>query len=150
MIERASPDIARELILEYAASLGIDLAFQDIRHEIETLATFYEAMFVADEHAGFVALRRIDDETCEMKRLYVRPQFRGRDLGRKLAMHVIDHARSRGYKRMRLDTLPTMTAARDLYRSLGFVEIEPYRFNSIEGTAYMELLLQREETRDKR
>ena len=141
MIERASPDIARELILEYASSLGVDLAFQDFEHEVADLPTFYEAMFVAEEGAGFVALRRIDEETCEMKRLYVRPQFRGRDLGRRLALHVIDEARRRGYKRMRLDTLPTMRSAQELYRSLGFVEIEPYRFNPIEGTAFMELTL---------
>ena len=141
MIAQASPDVARELILEYATSLGVDLTFQDIEHEVANLGTFYEAMFVADENGGFVALRRIDDDTCEMKRLYVRPQFRGRDLGRKLAMHVIEEARRRGYKRMRLDTLPTMSAARDLYRSLGFVEIAPYRFNPIEGTAFMELTI---------
>jgi ribosomal protein S18 acetylase RimI-like enzyme len=141
VIERASPDVARTLILEYASSLGVDLAFQHIEEELATLADFYEAMFVADGDAGFVALRRIDDETCEMKRLYVRPAFRGRDLGRSLALHVIDEARSRGYKRMRLDTLPTMHSAMSLYRSLGFVEIAPYRFNPVEGSKYMELTI---------
>ena len=141
MIEPASVDVAREMILEYAKSLGVDLTFQDFAHEVESLQSFYEAMFVAQPNAGFVALRRIDDETCEMKRLYVRPQFRGQDLGRKLAEHVIGEARKRGYKRMRLDTLPTMKAAQDLYRSLGFRAIEPYRYNPIEGSVFMELTI---------
>lgn len=141
MIEPAGPDIARALIHEYAVSLGVDLSFQDLEHEIASLATFYEAMFVArmPEIAGFVALRKIDDATCEMKRLYVRPRFRGRNLGRALAERVIEEARIRGYKRMRLDTLPSMGAAIELYRRLGFVEIEPYRFNPVAGSRFMEL-----------
>jgi ribosomal protein S18 acetylase RimI-like enzyme len=144
VIEPAGPAAARELILEYAQSLNTDLSFQDFRHEIDNLETFYEAMFLARVDgavAGCVALRRIDDDTCEMKRLYVRPQFRGRDLGRTLARHVIDAARDRGFKRMRLDTLPQMTSALQLYRSLGFVEIAPYRFNPVEGSRFMELTI---------
>lgn len=136
--------IVRALITEYANSLGVDLSFQNLDHELATLDVFYEQILVArDEQnaAGCVALRRIDDEICEMKRLYVRPQFRGHDLGRRLAERIIEEARQRGYKRMRLDTLPTMTAAIPLYRSLGFVEIEPYRFNPVEGTRFMELVL---------
>jgi ribosomal protein S18 acetylase RimI-like enzyme len=136
--------IVRELITEYANSLGVDLSFQDLDHELATLDVFYELILLArDENraAGCVALRRIDDAICEMKRLYVRPSFRGHDLGRKLAERIIDEARQRGYQRMRLDTLPTMTAAIPLYRSLGFVEIAPYRFNPVEGTRFMELAL---------
>ncbi len=136
--------IVRELITEYASSLGVDLSFQDLDHELATLDSFYEHILLAlDETsaAGCVALRRIDDAICEMKRLYVRPAFRGHDLGRKLAERIIEAARQRGYQRMRLDTLPTMTAAIPLYRSLGFVEIEPYRFNPVEGTRFMELAL---------
>jgi Acetyltransferases len=120
--------VVRELITEYTNSLGVDLSFQDLDHELDTLAQFYEQIFVAREDnraAGCVALRRIDDTTCEMKRLYIRPEFRGHDLGRHLAEHVINEARQRGYQRMRLDTLPSMTAAIPLYQSLGFVEIAP-------------------------
>ena len=136
--------IVRELITEYTNALGVDLSFQDLHHELSTLATFYELILLArddDRIAGCVALRRIDAEICEMKRLYVRPTFRGMNLGRQLAEHIIHAARERGYKRMRLDTLPTMTAAIPLYRALGFVEIEPYRFNPIAGTRFMELEL---------
>lgn len=136
--------IVRELILEYAASLGVDLSFQDLDHELSTLGDFYELILIAhegDRAAGCVALRRLDDVTCEMKRLYIRPEFRGHNLGRTLAERIIDKALQRGYARMRLDTLPTMTTAIPLYKSLGFIEIEPYRFNPIEGTKFMELTL---------
>lgn len=136
--------IVRELIAEYANALGVDLSFQDLDHELATLETFYELILLArddDRVAGCVALRRIDDEICEMKRLYVRPAFRGINLGRQLAERIIDAARDRSYKRMRLDTLPTMTAAIPLYQSLGFVEIEPYRFNPVAGTRFLELNL---------
>ena len=136
--------VVRELITEYANSLGVDLSFQDLDHELATLDEFYERILVARDDgqaAGCVALRRLDDSTCEMKRLYVRAAFRGRNLGRTLAEQIIDDARQRGYKRMRLDTLPTMHAAIPLYQALGFVEIAPYRFNPIEGTRFMELTL---------
>ena len=137
-------NVVRELITEYANSLGVNLSFQNLDHELATLDAFYEQILVARDDqnaAGCVALRRIDDEICEMKRLYVRPAFRGHDLGRRLAEHIIEEAQQRGYKRMRLDTLPTMTAAIPLYRSLGFVEIAPYRFNPVEGTRFLELAL---------
>jgi ribosomal protein S18 acetylase RimI-like enzyme len=136
--------VVRELILEYASSLGVDLSFQDLDHELATLASFYELILVANEGdrtAGCVALRRLDDTTCEMKRLYIRPEFRGHNLGRTLAERIIEEARRSGYARMRLDTLPTMTTAIPLYKSLGFVEIAPYRFNPIAGTKFMELSL---------
>jgi len=109
--------IVRELILEYASSLGVDLSFQDFEHEVATLDTYYELMLVAridGDVAGCVALRRIEDDVCEMKRLYVRTRFRGRDLGRALANAVIGEARTRGYARMRLDTLPSMSSAMSL------------------------------------
>jgi ribosomal protein S18 acetylase RimI-like enzyme len=133
--------VVRELITEYANALGVDLSFQDLDHELATLDEFYELILIAEPAAGCVALRRIDDSICEMKRLYVRPAFRGHNLGRRLAEQIIDDARQRGYKRMRLDTLPTMLAAIPLYQALGFVEIAPYRFNPIAGTRFMELAL---------
>ena len=130
--------LVRELFLEYAASLGVDLSFQDFEHELETLATCYELILLAGAD-GCVALRRIDDSTCEMKRLYVRPSARGRNLGRALAEALIAEAQRRGYARMRLDTLPTMQNAMRLYESLGFIDIEPYRFNPIAGSRFLEL-----------
>jgi ribosomal protein S18 acetylase RimI-like enzyme len=136
--------IVRELITEYATSLNVDLSFQDLHHELATLDEFYERILIARDEpqiAGCVALRRIDDAICEMKRLYVRPTFRRHNLGRRLAEAIIDVARQRSYQRMRLDTLPSMHAAIPLYQSLGFVEIAPYRFNPIEGTRFMELQL---------
>ena len=141
-IERASDlDEVRTILREYAEATGVDLQFQNFEHELATLAEFYVAIFLAEESAGCVALRHIDDSICEMKRLYVRPAFRGHNLGRRLAERVIDEARARGYKTMRLDTLPTMHDAMRLYESLGVRDIEPYRFNPIEGSRFMELNL---------
>lgn len=144
LVIEQTPDVAvvRQLILEYAAATGVDLSFQGFQEEIEALPTHYQAMFLArwdEKPAGCVALRRIDDETCEMKRLYVRPEFRGKNIGRALAERVITEGRERSYNRMRLDTLPTMHEASALYEVLGFVEIAPYRYNPIAGTKYMEL-----------
>ena len=134
----------RDLMREYAHSTGLDLEFQGFGHELQTLETHYELILVAREDgaaAGCIALRRIDEQTCEMKRLYVRPAFQGRNLGRALAEAVIAAARDRGYARMRLDTLPSMHAAIALYESLGFRDIAPYRFNPVAGTRFMELTL---------
>jgi GNAT superfamily N-acetyltransferase len=130
----------RELLCEYAAGLGVDLSFQDFEAELADPLGFYEVVLLA-EGEGCVALRRIDDESCEMKRLYVRPEARGDGLGRRMAEAVIAEARARGYRRMLLDTLPSMAAARALYATLGFRETEPYRFNPIEGTTFLELIL---------
>jgi ribosomal protein S18 acetylase RimI-like enzyme len=137
---------ARALFLEYAESLGFDLGFQDFEAELRGLPGDYAPpggvlllARVAKEAVGCVGLRPLAPETCEMKRLYVRPEARAGGAGRALAEAVIEVGRELGYRRMRLDTVPTMTAARALYRSLGFREIEPYRFNPIPGTSFMEL-----------
>jgi putative acetyltransferase len=132
-------DAVRTLLREYADGLGVDLSFQDFDAELADPLGFYELVLVAAE--ACVALRRVDDRTCEMKRLYVRPAARGTGLGRALAGAVIAHARARGYERMVLDTLPSMAEARSLYASLGFRETEAYRYNPVEGTTYLELLL---------
>ena len=132
-------ETVRDLLREYADGLGVDLSFQDFESELVDPLGFYELFLLADD--GCVALRRIDEQTCEMKRLFVRPVARGSGLGRRLAEAVISEARRRGYRRMLLDTLPAMTAAQALYSSLGFREIEPYRPNPIPGAAFLELRL---------
>lgn len=136
----------RQLFIEYAESLGYSLCFQGFDREIEVLPSMYGAphgrMLLArvdGEIAGGVAVRRFDDAACEMKRLFVRPQYRRLGLGRLLAEAVIGAGRELGYSRMRLDTLPSMTTARRLYSDLGFREIAPYYENPIEGARYLEL-----------
>ena len=142
-------DRARELFEEYAAGIGIDLCFQSFEKELAELPGKYvppggRLLIAIDEHqaAGCVALRKIADGVCEMKRLYVRPGFRGTGLGHTLAEAIILSAREIGYQRMRLDTLPgKMDRAIAMYRSLGFKEIGPYYDNPVESALFMELEL---------
>ena len=139
---------AREVFREYAASLGIDLCFQNFDAELANLPGDYAApagqlllAYVDGRLAGCGALRPLSDvdyaNACEMKRLFVRPGFRRFGLGRLLAQALLDEARRAGYSAMLLDTLDDMEAARSLYTALGFEEIPPYYFNPIPGAHYL-------------
>lgn len=139
---------ARELFLEYATAIGVDLEYQGFTAELAALPSPYMppdgALLIArinDEMAGCVALRRIDRQTGEMKRLYVKPAFRSWGLGRHLIGEIIQVARRAGYSTLRLDTLPGMAAAQALYRSIGFSEIPAYNRTHLPGTRFYELKL---------
>ena len=151
-IREASPerdvDTVRALFLEYGESLGFDLCFQDFDRELEGLPGEYASprgriLLAGDEGEaiGCAALRDLGEGMCEMKRLYIRPGFRGAGIGRALAEEIVRIAVSEGYGKMRLDTLASMKPAISLYKSMGFREIEPYRFNPICGAVYLELNL---------
>jgi putative acetyltransferase len=145
----AEIDQARALFLEYAQSLGFSLCFQNFEEELAGLPGEYaqpEGRLLLAEYkgqlAGCVALHRLQPGICEMKRLYLRPQFRGQGLGLALANGIIAEARKIGYQRMRLDTVePVMKDAVIMYRRLGFQQIAPYCVNPIAGALYMELPL---------
>jgi len=148
--EALRPDlvlIARSLFREYELSIGVDLSFQGFIQEIENLPGKYAppegALFIAleDENPmGCVALRPFDaGSTAELKRLYVRPEARGKGLGLLLTNTAIQRARKAGYRAIRLDTLSTMKDAQQLYRRLGFKEIVPYTFNPFPGASFLEL-----------
>lgn len=138
----------RDLFREYAAWVGVDLSFQDFPRELAELPGDYVAPTgtlllarVAGVAAGCVAAHRWSGDACEMKRLFVRREFRGSGLGNTLAQAIISRSGAEGYRRVLLDTLPSMGEAQRLYVRLGFREIAPYRFNPIPGAKYMELLL---------
>ena len=136
---------ARELFCEYAAESQLDLCFQNFESELAGLPGAYAPpegrlllALYEGQLAGCVALRKFEDGVCEMKRLFVRPAFRGQGIGRALAVRVIDEARAARYLRMRLDTLGRMKAAITLYESLGFRRIEAYRPQTLEDVVYIE------------
>ncbi len=140
-----------ELFKEYGDWLGEDLYFQGFEEELSGLPGEYAPpegrlwlIEVNGENAGCAALRKFSDGICEMKRMYLRPHYRGRGIGRTIAERLIAEARAIGYLKMRLDTLERMKEATALYRSLGFKDIPPYRYNPIEGAVYLELELKSE------
>ena len=138
----------RELFTQYADSLDFDLEFQGFNQELATLPGDYSPpkgciLLASDsgQFAGCAALRPLEDNLCEMKRLFVISTYRGRGMGRMLACAVIDRAREIGYEKMRLDTVATMNEASTLYYSLEFKNIEAYRYNPHDEPSYMELIL---------
>jgi putative acetyltransferase len=138
--------LARSLFQEYAATLGLDLCFQGFEQELARLPGQYAPpdgalllAYVGAEATGCVGLRRFEAGVGEMKRLFVRSEFRGRGIGRALATGAVDAARQAGYNRVRLDTLASMVEAVTLYRSLGFQLIGPYRFNPDPEAVFLEL-----------
>jgi ribosomal protein S18 acetylase RimI-like enzyme len=139
---------ARELFIQYAESLGFDLEFQGFSRELAELPGDYKApsgcVLLAEADTGFagcVALRPLQGNICEMKRLYVIPEYQGHGIGRALASSVIGEARKKGFQKVRLDTIESMKAAQTLYCSLGFKTIEAYCFNPLENPSFMELEL---------
>ena len=144
------PDLPaiRELLREYAGSLGFRLDFQDFDRELADLPGAYAppagALLLArvdGDAAGCVALRPLEPGICELKRLFVRPEHRGLGLGRLLATAMLEEALRRGYRRIRLDTTPGMESAQALYVQLGFRDIAPYTTNPVAGTRFLELVL---------
>jgi ribosomal protein S18 acetylase RimI-like enzyme len=156
LIEAITPaqiDDIRLLFLEYARSLDFNLCFQDFDAELEALPGKYAppdgALILArvnGQSAGCIALRKIEDGVCEMKRLYVRDEYRGLKIGRLLIARIIEEAEIRNYQSIRLDTAPDMKAAQSLYESFGFRDIEPYIYNPLPGARYMERVLERHKT----
>jgi putative acetyltransferase len=150
IVARTNEDyaVAKVLFLEYARDIDLDLSFQDFDQEMAGLTVQYGPsqggillLAIEARPAGCVAVRRFENDIAELKRMYVRPAYRGQGFGRRLGEEAIALARRLGYRAIRLDTLPKMGAAIALYQSFGFVEIEPYRFNPVPGAKYFELQL---------
>ena len=139
---------ARRFVEEYAASLGVDLSFQNFEHEVEHLSSEYAAptgvFFLAEEngrYVGCIGVRHFANGVGEIKRLYVSPAGRGHGVGRLLVESVLAAGKQLGYARLVLDTLPSMKEAQNLYASFGFTSTAPYRFNPVPGSAYLEKAL---------
>ena len=141
--------IASSLFKEYATQLGVDLSFQNFHQELATIKQQYArpkgVLYIAYDNlqnpVGCFGIRPFKDSICELKRMYLKRIYRGQGVGKQLLLKSIAIGKELGYTKMRLDTLPTMQSAIRLYRSIGFYEIAPYRFNPIEGTKYFEILL---------
>ena len=136
---------ARVLFKEYADTLGVDLSFQDFERELGIIHVQYNKpdgglllVFANDNPIGCAGVRRLDERTAELKRMYVKYGYRGRRIGVELLKLSLNMAKALGYKKIRLDTLGNMDKAQELYKSFGFYVIPPYRFNPIRGTIYME------------
>jgi putative acetyltransferase len=151
LVQPDSPELwlaARGLVREYAASLDFDLCFQDFAHELETLPSEYGPpggyFVLASSNGVFVGcggVRRFTDTACEMKRVYVMPQHRGKGIGQAIARALIAEAKQAGYKIMLLDTLPSMAAAQHVYSALGFTPTDSYRHNPVPGATFLKLEL---------
>jgi N-acetylglutamate synthase-like GNAT family acetyltransferase len=149
LLQAATPEEwaeAQRLVREYAASLDVDLSFQNFEQELQHFTTEYAAprgAFILAEEAGqyvaCIAVRQFSEEIGEIKRLYVAPPARGRGLGRLLVERIIVVAREIGYRSLLLDTLPFMKEAQSLYLALGFKPTAPYRFNPVAGSAFLRL-----------
>ena len=139
---------ARILFKEYARALGVDLSFQDFEKELETIHVQYNKpdgglllVYINDTPIACAAVRRSDERTAELKRMYVKSEYRGHWIGVELLKRSLSMANHLGYKKIRLDTLENMVKAQELYKSFGFYIISPYRYNPIPGTIYMEKIL---------
>ncbi|HEY2350713.1 MAG TPA: GNAT family N-acetyltransferase [Puia sp.] len=139
---------ARHLFKEYADALGVDLSFQEFEKELETIHVQYNKpvgglllIYINGHPIACTGVRRLNDETAELKRMYVKSEFRGFRIGVELLQRSLSLAKVLGYKKIRLDTLENMVKAQELYKSFGFYIIPSYRFNPISGTIYMEKIL---------
>ena len=148
--DRGAIEACRRLLVEYVSTLGVDLSFQNIEREMAEFPVGYVAptgcLLLATRNGdelpvGCVGIRALSAGCCELKRLFVSPSMRGSGLGRALTERAMAEASSLEFDAMRLDTLPSMASARALYRAMGFAEIEPYYSTPIEGTAFMEIVL---------
>jgi putative acetyltransferase len=138
----------RVIFREYADALGVDLSFQDFEKELETIHVQYNKpegvlilIYLNEKPIACIGVRRSDEKTAELKRMYVKSQYRSQGIGVELLKRSLRTAKDLGYKRIRLDTLENMVKAQELYKSFGFYIIPPYRFNPIQGTIYMEKIL---------
>ncbi|MEM6629810.1 MAG: GNAT family N-acetyltransferase [Bacteroidota bacterium] len=139
-------EMGKVLFEEYARELQVDLSFQNFEEEMERIQEQYGkpsgCLYIVfgekEEPVGCFGIRKWDGKVCELKRMYIHTRYRGYGLGKRLLKKSIVVGRQLGYQTMRLDTLPTMNSAISLYKSVGFYEIDPYRYNPIEGTKYFE------------